>query len=105
MAAQLYQWVVLEVTWARYEHDKNEMSKQHVQSLEIVDGVDGGERGRAASENVQRVMESLEDGEVKVRKSCAASVLDYAVVVLNRVQDFVKNYSYGQLIGTLLCSL
>jgi hypothetical protein len=102
MAAQLYQWVVLEVTWARYEHDKNELTKKHSQnmvSMGVIEGVDNDDDDGGGHLDIGMI-DLSEDGEVRVRRSCTASALDGAVMLLNKVQDFVKDYAYGQLVGT-----
>ncbi len=97
MAAQLYQWVVLELTWARYEHDKQLSTLQHETNMQAANEIEGVHPHGP-------IMDLSEAGEVKTKKSCAASTLDFAVVVINKVQKFVKDYPYGQIIGTLWCA-
>ena len=102
MAAQLYQWVVLELTWARYEHDKQLNTKRHernMQSVDDIERVSAEEEAAAAARRHGPMMDFTESGQVKTKKSCAASTLDFAVVVINKVQNFVKDYPYGQIIG------
>ncbi len=113
MAAQLYQWVVLEVTWARYEHDKNEFTRRHERSVRNshdIEGSDnnngggGGGGGNNNSGNSNRGpmfdLSTVNEGEVLDRRSFCATVMDYAVVWLNQIQNFIKEYPYGQLVGT-----
>ena len=95
MAAQLYQWVVLELTWARYEHDKQLFTKRHERNVQVTSEIEGHVHHGP-------MMDLSESGEVKTKKSCAASTLDYAVVIVNKVQNFVKDYPYGQIIGMFL---
>jgi hypothetical protein len=113
MAAQLYQWVVLEITWARYEHDKNELNKKyesHVQASSDIEGHNNNHGGHLnngqpmfdfshSGDHVNGGQHGGPRGGVRMKRSCAASTFDYAVVVLNKVQAFVKDYPYGQLVG------
>ena len=100
MAAQLYQWVVLEVTWQRYEHDKNEMTRRYEESVHASGDIENSnDNNHDNQHHIRPVLDLSEDGQVRVRKSCTAATLDQAVLLINKIQEFVKRYPSGQLIG------
>lgn len=109
MAAQLYQWVVLEITWARYEHDKNQFTKRHETGMRNAQDIEGSNSGDGPNGNGNGNgghpmidFSTVNEGEVMERGSFCTKFMDYAVVWLNHIQHFIKEYPYGQLVVVMV---
>ncbi len=112
LAAQLYQWIVLELTWRQYERDNKQNLKRHKQNIKtseemgatigempmslmgVVGGVDNGSRGIGIG--------VYEVDEEEKQKTFCDKVFDTMIEVLNKVQAYIKNNPSGQLIVVMV---
>lgn len=96
MAAQLYQWLVLELTWRQYERDSNQILKRHKQNIKTSE-----EMGATIGEMPVTVMQQ-ENLEEAPKKSFCDKVFDTVIEILNKVQAYIKNNPSGQLIVVMI---
>jgi len=93
LVAQLYQWLVLEITWAQYERDSKKFIKKHKQTVKNAEDLEATMVGE-----MPRSVESEE--EMKI--SAGDKVFDVGLKFLNWVQSYIKNNPAGQLIVVLV---
>ncbi len=94
LVAQLYQWIVLEVTWAQYERDSKKFIKKHREiqrnSEDLENVVEGG------------MMTIMTGREAEPKKNFGDKVFDVGIRLVNWVQAFVKDNPSGQLVVVLV---
>jgi hypothetical protein len=94
IAAQLYQWIVLEVTWAQYERDSKKYIKKYnaiqKNNQDLENTINGG------------MMTIMTGQEVTPRKSFTDKVFDWGIQTVNWVQAYIKDNPSGQLIVVLV---
>jgi len=95
LVAQLYQWIVLEATWAQYERDSKKFLKKHKQNLQNSESLEAVISG---------VVPTRSPGEdpVEVKMSFGDKAFDASIKLLNWAQDYVKNNASGQLIVVMV---
>jgi len=102
MAAQLYQWVVLEITWMRYQREKQEQQgkinqkKKNSQDLETANSDFPGINHDVMSEDLE------EGAKIRVKNEVGSNILESFVKFIDIVQAFMKENTYGQLIAVLI---
>ena len=94
LAAQLYQWIVLEVTWAQYERDSKKFIRKHEEiqknSEDLEASISGG------------MMTIMTGREAEPNKSFGDKVFDAGISLVNWVQAYVKDNPSGQLVVVLV---
>ena len=92
LAAQLYQWIVLEVTWAQYERDSNKYIKRHNQNVKN----SGDAEAAMAGEGI------ISSPQEEQKMTLSDKVFDGGLKLLNWVQAYVKDNPAGQLMIVLV---
>lgn len=90
LAAQLYQWILLEISWAQYTKDKNDIKKNYQQSLKA--SIDIEQPAECSSDDTASPTDKL--GEKKA--------YDEMVRVFNSIQETLKKKSWGPLVAVLV---
>ncbi len=103
LAAQLYQWIVLELTWRQYERDNKQNLKRHKQNIKTSEemGATIGEMPMSLVDN-GRGRGVYEVDEEEKQKTFCDKVFDTMIEVLNKVQAYIKNNPSGQLIVVMV---
>jgi len=94
LVAQLYQWIVLEVTWAQYERDSKTFIKKHKQTVKNAQDLEATMTGD--------IPISMPEEEIQMRMGMGDKIFDAGLKFLNWVQSFIKSNSAGQLIVVLV---
>ncbi len=97
LAAQVYQWIVLELTWRQYERDSKQNLKRHKQNIKTSE-----EMGATIGEMPVMGRDVYEEEEEEKQKSFCDKVFDTMIEILNKVQAYIKNNPSGQLIVVMV---
>lgn len=102
LAAQLYQWVVLEITWIQYERDSERLIKQKKQSIKIQHDLELAmnisEHDQLSQASSQETLEKYIEHNTKLSHRC----FDLFVKLLNMVQNYTKDNPAGQLLVVMV---
>lgn len=89
MAAQLYQWILLEISWAQYSKDKKDLKKKHQESLK-------------ASVDIEQPSEYPNLDASNTPRSRKEKLYDDVVHTFSIAQETLKKKSWGPLVAVIV---
>lgn len=103
LAAQLYQWITLEITWAQYKRDSSNFLKRHRQSIQNAQYLEATMVGELPIRIHPKAAQGMEDEMMEgAEYSCQDRLFESGLKFLNWIQAYIKDNPAGQLMVVLV---
>lgn len=112
LAAQLYQWITLEITWVQYKSDSRNFLKRHRQSIQNAQYLEATMMGSLPIRvrwNMEGAFEDDNDEndgerELHCTKECTCQdkLLELGLKLVSGIQTYIKDNPVGQLLVVLV---